>query len=385
MPALYRKITKKFVIIANIILAVFFLFSCFSFYLDPVTFWYFALMGFLFPYLLFAVLVFLVVWSFFKSKWVILNIILLIIGWQNINAVFAWNLFAKKFKAEKQTGAIRVMQWNSMCFGENLTDRVKGSEIRDKMLDYIKTNDPDIICLQEFYDSDLPQFNNNVAYLTNNLGFPNYCYSRDYVRQVKNSSNTYNNIGFLGTAIFTNLPIADSGTIRFASIGQKNLEAICFLDVIKNEDTIRVFTTHLQSINLKKTEYDEIYQLKDANETGLKASRNVFAKVKRAYTYRKEQSELLRLQIDASPYPVIICGDFNDIPNSYTYHTIKGNLKDVFLKKGFGIGRTFSAISPTLRIDYILTDKRFRVIQAKKENKNLSDHYPILADLELMK
>ncbi|MBL7731929.1 MAG: endonuclease/exonuclease/phosphatase, partial [Chitinophagaceae bacterium] len=75
----------------------------------------------------------------------------------------------------------------------------------------------------------------------------------------------------------------------------------------------------------------------------------------------------------------------NDVPNSYTYFTIKGNLQDAFLKKGFGIGRTFSAISPTLRIDYILADRSFRVKQFNRIIKKLSDHYMLVTDLELKK
>ena len=48
---------------------------------------------------------------------------------------------------------------------------------------------------------------------------------------------------------------------------------------------------------------------------------------------------------------------------SYTYFTVRGDMQDAFLKKGFGIGRTFSALSPTLRIDYIFADKNFKINQ----------------------
>jgi endonuclease/exonuclease/phosphatase family metal-dependent hydrolase len=84
-----------------------------------------------------------------------------------------------------------------------------------------------------------------------------------------------------------------------------------------------------------------------------------------------------------SPHPILFCGDLNDIPNSYTYRTIKGNMQDAFLKKGFGIGRTYSGLSPTLRIDYIFADKNFRIKQFNRIVKNLSDHYMLVADVEL--
>jgi len=87
--------------------------------------------------------------------------------------------------------------------------------------------------------------------------------------------------------------------------------------------------------------------------------------------------------LDACPHPVLLCGDFNDVPNSYTYFHIKGNLQDAFLQKGFGIGRTYTSLSPTLRIDYLLASDHFRVLQCKKVELPYSDHYPVITDVAL--
>jgi endonuclease/exonuclease/phosphatase family metal-dependent hydrolase len=86
-----------------------------------------------------------------------------------------------------------------------------------------------------------------------------------------------------------------------------------------------------------------------------------------------------------SPHPVLFCADLNDVPNSYTYFTIRDKMQDAFLKKGFGIGRTFSGLSPTLRIDYIFADKSFKVNQFTRVIRRYSDHYMIVSDLELKK
>ena len=82
-------------------------------------------------------------------------------------------------------------------------------------------------------------------------------------------------------------------------------------------------------------------------------------------------------------YPVIFCGDFNDVPNSYTYFTVRGNMQDAFLEKGSGIGRSFTSISPTLRIDYILTSNDFSVLQFDRNKRKYSDHYMLVTDLKL--
>ena len=83
--------------------------------------------------------------------------------------------------------------------------------------------------------------------------------------------------------------------------------------------------------------------------------------------------------------PVIVCGDFNDVPNSYAYNTIGAGMKNAFAEKGTGIGRTFFGISPTLRIDNIFSDSRFNVEQYIRVKKKISDHFPIIADLYFKK
>ena len=102
-------------------------------------------------------------------------------------------------------------------------------------------------------------------------------------------------------------------------------------------------------------------------------------------SYRKIQSDIVRKVLADSPYPFLFCGDLNDVPNSYTYNTVRGDLQDAFLKKGFGIGRTFSALSPTLRIDYIFADKSFIIDQFTMVTKQLSDHRGLVTDIEVPK
>ena len=114
-------------------------------------------------------------------------------------------------------------------------------------------------------------------------------------------------------------------------------------------------------------------------------SKTIFSKLKKGITYRKIQADIVSQVLGDSPYPFLFCGDLNDVPNSYTYFKVKGDLQDIFLKKGFGIGRTFSAVSPTLRIDYIFADKNFKIEQFNRIVKNYSDHYMILSDVTLKK
>ena len=150
-----------------------------------------------------------------------------------------------------------------------------------------------------------------------------------------------------------------------------------------NGQTIRVFTTHLQSVLFRSKDYRDLESIKSVNDSMVPASKSIARKLKRAFSIRGGQADVVRTRLDESPYPAIVCGDFNDVPDSYTYFRIRGDRQDAFIQKGFGIGRTFVHISRTLRIDYIMADKAFTISQFGKFPLPYSDHYPLVADLRL--
>jgi endonuclease/exonuclease/phosphatase family metal-dependent hydrolase len=154
-------------------------------------------------------------------------------------------------------------------------------------------------------------------------------------------------------------------------------------DVKFNDDTIRIFTSHLQSVQFKRRDYERINEIKNYEDSIVSNSRTIFSKLKKGIERRSVQANVIRAQLGQSQHPVIFCGDFNDVPNSYTYFTIRGNMQDAFLEKGSGMGRSFTSISPTLRIDYILASKDFSVLQFDRSKRKYSDHYMLVTDLKL--
>jgi endonuclease/exonuclease/phosphatase family metal-dependent hydrolase len=159
-------------------------------------------------------------------------------------------------------------------------------------------------------------------------------------------------------------------------------EHLLYTDIKVEDKTFRIFATHLQSVHFGEKEYESLSNLKHAHESDFSDSRTIVSKLKKGYVSRYKQAELVSEKIKESPYQSLICGDFNDVPNSSTYFKIKGNFQDAFLQKGFFVGRSFRFISPTLRIDYILADKKFNVTQFQRIKVPYSDHYPVEADLE---
>jgi endonuclease/exonuclease/phosphatase family metal-dependent hydrolase len=96
-----------------------------------------------------------------------------------------------------------------------------------------------------------------------------------------------------------------------------------------------------------------------------------------------QQASLVKQTMDSSAEPFIFTADLNAVPSSYVYHHIRKGLKDVFIEKGFGMGRTYDSLSPTLRIDVMLTSPNIKTVQYQAPRLHLSDHLPIITDIHL--
>jgi endonuclease/exonuclease/phosphatase (EEP) superfamily protein YafD len=159
-------------------------------------------------------------------------------------------------------------------------------------------------------------------------------------------------------------------------------ESLLFADIVWQKDTIRVFTSHLQSFKFQNDDFADFETTDREGNRLVAASSNLLSKMKRAFRNRGVQADQIRPILDSSHHPAFFCGDLNDVPGSYTYWQLRGNTwQDAFLKKGFGIGRTYMSLAPTLRIDYIFADSSWTVQQFATVPGRLSDHLPIVADL----
>ena len=372
MAARFRLFTKRFLIFCNAGIALLFLLACLAPYLNPQRWWFISFLGIGFPFLLIMMIAFMIWWLFVKRKFALISAIPLLIGFKSISVFFSFH-FPEKFNYEKQQGSIRIASWNVARFIEMKRNNNKGSQARLKMMELIAEQNADIFCMQEFFHSNDSAWYPNLAYIKNHFNYPYHYYSHD------NDGDNH----FIGSIIFSRYPIIDSGMVRYPRPSLP--EALMHADIKVNDDTIRVYTTHLQSLKFQKADYEKIGRIKDAEGEVMSDSRTIFSKLKRGITLRKMQTDVVAQVLQDSPYPFLFCGDLNDVPNSYTYFRIRGDLQDAFLKKGFGVGRTFSAISPTLRIDYIFADDHFKVEQFNRIVKNYSDHYLILSDVHLKK
>ncbi|HVF80703.1 MAG TPA: endonuclease/exonuclease/phosphatase family protein [Flavisolibacter sp.] len=373
MAATYRRITRIVFIVLNSIASLIFLLACLAPTLNPVKWWYIAMLGLGFGLIVITLIAFILLWAVFQPRLILISLVPLLIGYKSIATFFAFNT-SQKFNYQKKAETLRIVHWNVARFTEWRKNNNKGSQTRLKMMDQIKEQAADVLCMQEFFTSTDPVYYDNLNHIMKELGYQYYYYSR----------MTDGNLQWFGNAIFSKLPIIDSGKIFFPHA--KYPETLLHADILYGQDTIRVYTTHLQSVQFRQEDFNNIKEVKEKQKDIVQNTKGIFGKLRRAFAFRKEQADIISEVVSNDPHPTILTGDFNDVPNSYAYATVKGDkLEDVFLKKGFGVGRTFNDISPTLRIDYILATKDFEVMQFNRVVKNLSDHYMLVADVQLKK
>jgi endonuclease/exonuclease/phosphatase family metal-dependent hydrolase len=332
-------------------------------------------MGFLglgFPVLLAGMLLLLLVWLLLQRRVAGILLLIILCGSYHFIHLFGWH--ANRYTAQKTPGTIRVMGWNVENFTNNqVYQNHPGGPDTYPLFKYIHSQQPDIICMQDFCENANPQFPSQIRMLQQ-MGYRYYAFAKDYWEYPFWGPN------YAGTAIFSRYPLAHVQRIPYG--GKKMPNSVILSDVTVNGITRRLVATHLQSMHLRNLPPSEKGAWVQDEDSAINYSGSVLKKMDYYLPYHAQQARLVRRIINESPYPVIFSADMNEVPTSFCYHTIKGNLADAFLERGSGLGQTYSKISPTLRIDYLLVSPGTEVVQFKKDGAvNLSDHYPLLMDI----
>jgi len=370
MAGFFRRFTKGFFVLCNIFIAILFLLGCYASHFDPLHFWFIGFFTLASIYLLLFLLVFMIFWFFAKKKFMLISIIAVLCAWQPLRHLIKFR-FGADFRLQKNDSSLRVMSWNVEHF--DILEHKAHPERKLEMIDLVAQYTPDIACFQEVVGNETDSTAiNYLPFFKQRMQFREYLYSY-------NKKLDFDNKHHFGIVIFSRWPILNRQTISYEP---NNYNCIFqYVDILKGADTFRVFNIHLQSLKFSEANREYIDDPSMQNERDLERSKNIISKFHTGFLQRKIQSERIKQAMDASPYPVIVCGDFNDVPNSYAYSTVGKGMKNCFAEKGSGIGRTFYSISPTLRIDNIFTDPRFETTQFVRIKKKLSDHFPIIADL----
>jgi endonuclease/exonuclease/phosphatase family metal-dependent hydrolase len=364
-----RNITRRLLILLNTLTVLVLGTTVLLPYVPPQRWWWLNLAGLIFPYLFLLTLFFFLFWVVVKPRYSLLSLLVLLLCWRQIAVVFRINTTGFNYQHSNTT--FRILTWNVKIF-EGL-HKGEGARAKQGIIDVLKASNADVVCLQEFSQYDSLGAEKDHLQSIQQAGYPYAVFLNDYER----ASVDYRS----GVAIFSKLPLLHKQRVPFAATP----ESIVYADVVHGTDTFRIFTTHLQSFKFSKADYRSLEWLKKRGDITNPANRNVLVKMRTAIQLRGQQARQIRPLLDSCPYPEVVCGDFNDVPNSYAYWHIRGNRRDAFIEKGNGVSRTFLSLAPMLRIDYILCDNRLEVEQFTTGTERYSDHLPVIADIRLRK
>jgi len=362
-----RTIVKWTMLAANLMAALLLVGALLSSHISPDKVIYLAYLNLIFPLIIITNVAFVVFWAFLRKWYFLISATLLVFSIKQINVTFPLNLGTSDNKTEVNK-SITILTYNTRMCG-SVKKPLKNKP--NKVLKYIKDTNADIVCLQEFttYKNDNYLTGKDIDSL-----FRNYRYKYIYYK----IETRYER---LGVAIFSKYPIINKKAINYRS----NSNSSVYADIKVGDQIIRVFNNHLESNRITENDKEMAKSLKnnlDAhNISGVTI--HFSRKLATAYRLRAKQVDMVRDEIKKSPYKMIVCGDFNDVPTSYAYTQIKGNLLDAFTEKGTGFGWTFYDRFYHFRIDYILYDATFSPLQYKMDKVKYSDHYPVFCKMKI--
>ncbi len=331
----------------NILLVLVTLLCYLAPHVNPATFWPLTFFGLLFPWLLGAHLVFIVIWGIQRRYQFLVSTGCLLLGWPHLTAFLGLNLPGDPAGAD-----FHIKSFNAYSFQEA---GPAGHRIPVEALESLfPTEGIDILCLQEF-----PTFfraNPYLRYFKEEAGF-------SHAHAITNGS----------LAILSRYPIKRTYTHYFV----KHFNGFVWADVEIDGRTARIFNLHLQS-NAVSGMADAVARQGDLKKPETWSYiKGMAGRFKRAEIRRAKQAQLVLEEIRKSPHPVIVCGDFNTTPQSYAYHLLQQELKDGFRQAGTGLGVTYAGKIPALRIDYLLYSPALQIHDHDIEREQCSDHYSV--------
>lgn len=346
--------------------------SYLAMYISPEKFWFLQLFSLGYPYIILINLLFILYWALQWRSYFIFSFLAIAIGYKPITGYLQININKSidNSKLDKSNNDfVKVMSYNVRVF--DLYNWTSNKKTRNEIYALFYEEQPDILCLQEFFSDATRGFNSEDTLPK----FLNAANKHIYYTTILRKTDKW------GIATLSKYPIVNKGVISF---GKKSNNICIFSDLKINDDTLRVFNCHLQSAHFSASDYKFIQDVQNNNETDeIEGSRRILTRLKDAFALRGRQADMIADAISTSPYKVLVCGDFNDPPCSYTYNRISENLSDAFKQSGNGFGRTYLGKFAPYRIDYILHSKEMRSYGFTRMPDELSDHYPIYTYLKI--
>ena len=316
--------------------------------------------GMVFPLFLLVNFAFLFFWLIFKWRMIWISVVGLVCAYVPIRIYMPLNV-----KQDIPDGALKLVSYNVCTYGGNY----KYEQGFETVLKYLVDQEPDIICIQEDVDTwrryMFKEYKKHWAY--------------NDTMVIANNPRSLNAVG-----IHTRFPIIKRERIEYASLA--NGSVAWWLKV--DGDTLIVVNNHFESCHLNsddRAQYRQIIKGEMPSDSARSESKLLLIKLAEANATRSNQIRaVLQYVEEHSQYPIIVCGDFNDNPISYSRHAMAQQLTDCFRETGRGIGLSYNQKAFSFRIDHIFCSRQLQPYNCKVDDEmDASDHYPILCWLKM--
>lgn len=309
-----------------------------------------ALLVYILPILIIANMLLLVYWLV-RRRWLFSLIPIVTLA---CCIPYSGTIFQFGFGNDKnsQQSGLTIASYNVAMF-----NRETSGFIAQDILAEMRRQNVDVLCMQE-YNEVSGDKKNSDSY-------------KEYF--------PYMAVGRNDMVIYSRYPIMNQKTISFEETNNSAMWAD--IDVKGNE--FRVFNVHMQTTGINRT----LHQVNKFSKQNQEIDNNrvlkaIYGNYMLGMMFRVGQAITVANERHNSKLPVILCGDFNDVPYSYVYNTLLGDLVDGFKECGKGWMYTFRG-KKAVRIDYIFHDKQFKGIDYYKTEITYSDHYPVFMRIAL--
>jgi endonuclease/exonuclease/phosphatase family metal-dependent hydrolase len=348
--------------------------AIFTAYISPKYCFFFTYLSLAFVPLFLGILFWLFLSFFYKKVPTLLIILAIVLGYKNIQSSVGFSFKNNNTLVAKKANVLRVLSWNVNNFISNNYIVENAPKRRHEMNLFIKKVNADVLCFQDFENTDCGINKNKLEFIKDSLGYPYYYFSIDHDSANKIYRTQY------GTIVFSKYPIVNKN--RFPYKGKYFIESLAFADIIFNNKPIRFYNTHLKSMYLNFSDTESLSQFAYKIEDSILVKySSKLTKLKRYDTAHVAQAIQIKKTLDTTSIPYVFCADANSVPSSYVYHYLSKNLSDAFLKNSFGFSQTFDSKINWLRIDLLL-GSQVNFANYYNPKLPLSNHFPIVSDIE---
>lgn len=345
-----RKYTTTMILILQIIITIFTFVGLFGGQVSPIGNNARAMLVYVLPGLIILNVILLIYWLITRNwVWVAIPFISVCCCIPYIGTFFQTGL-TSNYDYEKVPD-IKIASYNVARFGQETSGFISHGILAE-----MKKKQIDILCMQEY--------NDNCGDKKNSDSYKEYF--------------PYMAYGEKDMVVFSRYPITATQNMPFESTNNSAMWA----NIDINGKIIKVFNVHLETTGFNRTLKKASKMIADGQNI---ENNKIISKIYDNYTLgmiaRAEQAETVAEEIKKSEFSTVVCGDFNDVPYSYVYYTMKGDLIDGFTECGKGLMFTYRG-KKKFRIDYIFHDESLNGTCYYKEDLTYSDHYPVMMNIE---